>query len=147
MTPRIVASGCVAVIGFGLMLAPVEASARGGGFGAPRGLIGPGAFHPTIAKPSGIHPFHAKRFYHRGPFRYGAPLLWGTPYWYPVDTSPLYAAPYDQFVDDQPPFSAAGPGPTPRHISVVARPRVCNTQIVTVPSESGGQRAITVTRC
>ena len=152
MTPRIIVSGCAAVLGFGflgfgLMLAPVEASARGGGLAAPRGLSAPAGIGPMVAKPAvsggaavGIHPWHAKPYHHRRPFRHDLlPVVYG------ADYSPLYAMPYDPPADDLSP--TAGTGPTPRHISVIARPPTCNSQTMKVRSESGGERAITVTRC
>jgi hypothetical protein len=160
MTPRIVASGYAAVLGFGflgfgLMLAPVEAQARGGGLAAPRGPSAAAGIGPMVAKPAmsggaavGIHPWHAKPDHHRRPFRHGAqPVVWGAPYWYGADQSPLYVMPYDPPADDLSAYPTAGTGPTPRHISVVARPPTCSSQTMKVPSESGGERAITVTRC
>ena len=96
MTPRIVASGCAAVLGFGLMLAPAEAPARGGGLAAPRGLSAPAGIGAWVAKPAmsggaavGIHPWHAKPYHHRRPFRHGLlPVVWGAPYWYGAHYSP-----------------------------------------------------------
>ncbi len=119
MTPRIVASGCAAVLGFGLMLAPAEAPARGGGLAAPRGLSAPAGIGPLVAKPAmsggaavGIHPWHAKPYHHRRPFRHGAlPVVWGAPYWYGADYSPLYPVPYDQPLDDLSAYPLAETGP------------------------------------
>ena len=150
MTPRIVPSGCAALLSFGLMLAPSEASARGGGLAAPRGLSAPAGIGAWVAKPAmsggaavGIHPWHAKPHHLRRPFRHGAlPVVYG------ADYSPLYAMPYDQpAADDPSAYPTAGTGPAPRHISVIARPPTCNSQTMKVPSERGGERAITVTRC
>ena len=147
MTPRIVPSGCAALLSFGLMLAPSEASARGGGLAAPRGLSAPAGIGAWVAKPAmsggaavAIHPWHAKPYHHRRLFRHSLlPVVWG------ADYSPLYAMPYDPPADDLSP--TAWTGPTPRHISVIARPPTCNSQTMKVPSERGGERAITVTRC
>ena len=154
MTPRTVASGCAALLGFGflgfgLMLAPAEAQARGGGLAAPRGLSAPAGTGAWVAKPAlsggaavGIHPWHARPYHHRRPFRHGLlPVVYG------ADYSPLYGMPYDPPADDLSAYPTAGTGPTPRHISVIVRPSTCNSQTMKVPSESGGERAITVTRC
>ena len=154
MTPRIIASGCAAFLGFGflgfgLVLAPAEVLARGGGLAAPRGLSAPAGIGPMVAKPAtsggaavGIHPWHAKPHHHRRPLRHGfLPVVWG------ADYSPVYAMPYDPPTDDLSAYPTAGTGPTPRHIWVIVRPPTCDSQTMKVPSESGGERAITVTRC
>jgi len=128
------------------MLAPIEASARAGGFGGARGSA-PGGIHTMTAKPSGIHPGRAMRFHHRRPFRHGEPLQWDLPYSDSADYSAPYTVWYGPLPDEPTARPVVGTAATPRHISAVDRPSICNSQTMKVPSESGGERAITVTRC
>lgn len=146
MPHRMLASSSIAILGIGLMLAPVEAFARGGGFAAPRALSAPGGIRPPALR---IHHARTAPLHHRRWFRYGLPLaMWGTPTWYGVPDSPAsYPMPNEEPLDDLSAYPTAGTGPTPRHISVIARPPTCNSQTMKVRSESGGERAITVTRC
>jgi hypothetical protein len=146
MTRRLLASSSIAILGLGLMLAPEAAFARGGGFAGPRALsvsggIRPPTFHMRHARPAPLH--------HRGWFRYGVPAAaWGAPYWYGMDYNPaIYPVSYGRLPDDTPAYPVVETAPSPRHISVIVRPSRCNSQTMKVPSESGGERAITVERC
>jgi hypothetical protein len=162
-----VVAGFLAVLGTGLIAAPVETAARGGGFGGGgRGGFGGGGFggshgmsfrggfrapivRPAIARPTRaavparIHntvPF--ARFQHRiGPRRIwvGAPWYgdYGA-YWYGD-----YGDSTDVVPDVQTP-SATGPSPdsnmTPRRLG-------CSAQTYRVPSEAGGETSVKVVRC
>lgn len=146
MLHRMLASSSIAILGIGLMLAPVEAFARGGGFAAPRALSVPGSIRPPAVR---IHHARTAPLHHRRWFRYGLPpAMRGAPTWYGVPYSPaIYPVPNEQPLDDPSAYPLAETGPTPRHISVIVRPSTCNSQTMKVRSESGGERAITVTRC
>jgi hypothetical protein len=112
----------------GAVLAPVQASARSGGlaFGGGAALVGKGAAARSI------HP--ARRFQRalgaRLP-RYGSGAIYGTTY-DPVDYIGV-AWPY-------PRVQAASDGDA----TFIRR---CVADTVVVPSEAGGVRPITVTRC
>lgn len=138
MTHRLSAASAIAILGFGLMLVPGEASARGGGFAGARALAGPGGFRPALH----LRHAHGGPLHHRRWFRYGAPAVWGAPAWPGVEYSPTiyYLVPYSQ-LPDQPAYPVAEADPSPRQSPV------CSTQIMKVPSESGGLRTIKVERC
>jgi hypothetical protein len=117
MAKRTFAAGFIALLLAGWMFTPVEASARGGFF--------------RIGAPFkfGAYRFYARQFYPRDRLlNYGVPLVVSGGYGWPAVS-----------VNDQPPVMRDG----------FDRPvqRVCRPETVTVPSESGGMRDITVTRC
>src|SRR5262245_43393086 len=163
MTSRIVAS-FLALLAIGLIAAPVETAARGGGFGGGgfggggfggghgmsfRGgfrapIIRPAIARPTrVAVPARIHnnvPF--TRFRHAiGPRRIwvGAPWYgdYGA-YWYGDYGDPTYVEP-----DVQSP-SATSQGPDS---NVAPRRLGCSAQTYKVPSEAGGEPSVKVVRC
>jgi hypothetical protein len=140
MISRIHAAGFVAMLCLGLVLAPDEAFARGG-FGGRSFAFSPG-FHPSALRT----PFLAHRRFgferlrrHDG---LGVPLtvLGGVGYG-PSD----HVDPYFQPTDAEPDIvtGAIPGGGNP----VFLYRRGCLTQTVTVPSESGGKRAINIVRC
>ncbi len=125
MISRAVAAGFVALLSMGTMLAPDEGSARGG-FRAG-GL--PFAFK-TVAPFAGHHFHRFHHFRHRGALRQSV-----------VGGGIGYADPpvIDVGVKNLIPVAHNG----------LDRPlvRVCRAEIVNVPSETGGRRDVTVTRC
>lgn len=143
MTHRLSAASAIAILGFGLMLVPDEASARAGGFAGARAWAGPGGFRPALH----LRHAHGGPLHHRRSFRYGAPAVWGAPAWSGMEYSPTiyYLVPYSQLPDDPPGYPVAEAAPSLREGSV--RSPVCSTQIMRVPSESGGLRTIKVERC
>jgi hypothetical protein len=144
----------IVLLGVGLMVAPAETSARSGGFvAAPAwGAARPSVATPISARPSwpqrmtGAFPASIKgfrmsrRFEHRLP---GFPTWWGYAS-YPPDYYPSeYAAPYGEV-----PYAY----PSMENFSERSRPVVtyqpgCRTDTQKVPSESGGERSINITRC
>lgn len=145
MTPRMLI-GAIAVLGIGLVLAPVAASARGGaaaggrafhgGVGQP--LVRPGFVPPAVAVGAPVHTLRVG-LRHRQPFRW-QPAGWGG--WYGGSSDPAaYAVPYDSYSSSAPTVDAAPASFIP------VRPPGCGSQTKTVPSEAGGQRTITITRC
>lgn len=130
------------------LLAPDSACARGGGRGGGRPAAH--AFHPSGGFPA-FKRFHRSndlaaryRRFHR--FRY--------PYWWPnggllygAYYDPLGAAPpYDPLSDG---VDLAPPWPVSRDVPFVIYRPSCRLQTQTrvVPSEAGGERQITITRC
>ncbi len=146
---RIFAAGIV-VLGIGTLAAPVETSARSGGFVAASSLGARSFVRPSIATPFSAHTFRPEGMRQMNGFHMsrererqspGSPW-WGyasyLPSYYPSD----YAAPYAGF---------AYPYPT-ENFSERSRPIVtyqpgCRTETQKVPSESGGERSINITRC
>jgi hypothetical protein len=167
MFSRVCAAACAAALGIGVLAAPAESSARGGGV-AP-GRIG--AFHPPQPMPHGHPPFarvphaipptlhgavarvhagHLGAQRHRGTLYtfdgYGFPLTYG-------DNGAFYGSYYDpsDVVGSigAPVFAPPPAGPLPvaeRQAEVIDR-GPCRSQTVSVPTPSGGERSITITRC
>jgi hypothetical protein len=144
MTHRLSAASAIAILGFGLMLVPGEASARGGGFAGARAWAGPGGFRPALH----LRHAHGGPLHHRRWFRYGVPAVWGEPAWSGAQyLLPIYyLISYNQ-LPDQPAYSVADTGPSVRQDSDLVRSPTCTTQFTKVPSERGGQRTIKVERC
>jgi hypothetical protein len=132
-------AGSVAILGAALVLAPAAADARGGGMGGGRGFAMHG-FRP------GFHQMLLRhRFFGRsnlplsnfgggfaGGYGYGGGGDYSNPVTYPIQYG-LYDLP-----------------PSPWAFPVAATPAVrrpCTSEVRKVPSEDGGERAITVTRC
>jgi len=137
MTHRVLASVSIAVLGIGSMLVSETAFARGGGFARASGSFRAATFH--------LHHTRMGPLHHRRGFRDGTlPAVWGEPGWSGMEYSPAiyYLIPYSALPDP-----LAFPVAETRPIPMIGRPSVCKTQTVTVPSESGGERAITVERC
>jgi hypothetical protein len=157
------------MLGVGVLLAPVEAPARGGGFMAGRAGFAHGAFHSFVGQsfvqprpapaPGAIqgHGFRigsaalAPRLRFRRFFGTGLPLAGigitygGYDYYGGYGDQIAEAGAYGQPVyypaaDNFIPVPQAGyPFPSDRG--------VCRSQTLTVPSEAGGQRKVTITRC
>src|SRR5262245_49631155 len=143
---RSVVACCVAVVGVALVLAPDATSARSGGFAGGRGFAAPRA----IAAPPGfvlpkagfVAPFRhpLAGFRHRRQFSSLATTVW---------SSGDAAVGYDQTplvypATDDP--SLYGP-PNQGRLVYVPPPPGCRSESKIVPSEAGGERKITITRC
>jgi hypothetical protein len=140
MTHRVLASVSIAVLGIGSMLVSETAFARGGGFARASGFRAP-AFHLQHAR-TGLLP-------HRRGFGNGTlPSVWGEPGWSGMQYVPpiYYLVSYSDLYDPLA-YPVAATTSSPRQISVIDRPAICTSRTVVVPSERGGERAITVTRC
>jgi hypothetical protein len=143
-----IATAFLAIFAAGLIITPVETSARSGGFagshaipshaGFPGRMVRPGlgrGFPARTARPgfAGIHGL--RHFRHRRFVGAGAP--WGAWGYAPSDLGyyePPAVAPEEQPSDEPIPMQAP-----PR--------RGCSTQIYKVPSESGGEVSVKVVRC
>jgi hypothetical protein len=153
MTSRIFAAGIV-VFAIGAMVAPVETSARSGGFIAAPSFAARGAVRPSVAAPSSarafmpqrmtggiptIRGFHVSRLRdHRGS---DFPPPWGDAYvpnYYPSE----YAVPYEDR-----PYAYPAENFSERARPIVTYQPGCRTATQTVPSETGGERTINITRC
>ncbi len=149
MTIRIV-GGFLAILAIGLIAAPVETSARGGGFAGGHGMSFHGGFHapiirPAIARPQRVAvparnrtaPFaHFRRTI--GPRRVwvGAPWYgdYGAP-WYGDYGASSYVVP-----DEQSQPVASPTTEPPRRLG-------CSAQTYKVPSEAGGETSVKVWGC
>ena len=167
-------AGLVAVLAIGSMVVPTEASARAGGLGAGRGgsfasstVAGfHGGFHRSGARPSvpfrpvlppavhvptqlpaaKVEPLRQ----HRQPFDrfHGDGVSFG---YVAAGVSVFYGWP--EAVSDVPALAPAAPGlaePAPVYPGaepVTAFRHVCRSVPEIVPSEQGGAREITITRC
>jgi hypothetical protein len=142
---RTVVAGCVAVVGVGLLLAPDMTSARPGGFAGGRGIpAAPGALlvRPGFVplKPPIVAPIHARPF---AGFRHRRQLGSPATVWSSGDAvgyaqSPLVYPTGDPNVYGQ---------PDQGRIVYVPPPPGCRSESKSVPSEAGGERKVTITRC
>jgi hypothetical protein len=131
----VLASVSIAVLGIGSMLVSETAFARGGGFARASGGFRAPAFHLQHAR-TGLLP-HRRGFGNRT-----LPAVWGEPGWSGMQYVPpiYYLVSYSDLPDPLAyPVAATA---LPRD-----RPSICNSRTMVVPSERGGERAITVTRC
>jgi hypothetical protein len=155
MSSRILAASII-VIGVGTMVTPVETSAAGSApVIAGHSIVTPGA-RPPLAAPAFAHRFAPRTtgafptrmdgFRRMSRLGTGFPVGWdyGSPYpgYYPYG-GPEYAAPYGPYPYPYPPMENFSERSRP----VVARPPECHTDTQKVPSESGGERTINITRC
>jgi len=138
MTSRMFAASII-TLGIGAMFAPVETSAGSGGFIAAPSLAARGA--PPVARTFPPHRIIGAFPTHRR----GSGFLpgWGyassVPSYYP----PEYTAPYGTFPYAYPPTENFSERSRP----VAAHPPECHTDTQKVPSETGGERTINITRC
>jgi hypothetical protein len=140
MTHRVLALVSIVVLGIGSMLVSETAFARGGGFARAAGGIRAPAFHMHHARTGALH--------HRRGFGYGTPpSVWGEPAWSGMQYVPTvyYLVSYSDLPD--PTAYPVAANASPRQLSVTDRPATCNSRTMMVPSERGGERAITVRRC
>ena len=167
MTLRIFASS-VAILGIGLVLAPVAASARGGGVAAGRAFsvrgagphVGPAVVHPgaPVMRPAigggaaagfgsplveGVGAAVHSVNFHTTKFRHRPPFRWSQAAWGGWEggtyDSAIDAIPYD-------PYALPAVDDVAARVTPVREPG-CTVQIKTVPSEAGGERAIRIVRC
>jgi hypothetical protein len=149
MLHRMTAAG-IALLGACCLAAPLAISAgmnagmNAGMSGRPAApslpLVDPGKPIPNPPPQSGGNHQHFafRSFRHHEGAEPGTPLWWGAAGYYPqVESEPSEAPGYVYL---------------PRDFTDRPRPQVlyqpgCRTDTVTVPSESGGQRAINITRC
>jgi hypothetical protein len=176
MIDRMLVAGLALVLSLGAIFAPLEASARSGGFGAGRS-IGMG-FHRAAVRPfvhvrhaprPAVLPFaharHAPRLavtrpiavraravrfahmrHHRRVFGADLPLA-GIGVIYGTSYPDDDVAPYQQrLYADPTDDAAASQAAVPAGGDPVA-PRACRSQIQTVPSGRGGETQVTITRC
>jgi hypothetical protein len=158
MSSRIFAASIV-VIGIGAMIPPVETSAGSAPLAAAP-MVRPGAPPHVAAPPS------ARRFVPRGTGAFPRidgfhrmsrlgdgrgqvfPQWWGyastfPDYYPPAYAAPEYGAPYGEFPYVSPPYVNFSERSRP----IVAHAPECRTDTQKVPSESGGERTINITRC
>jgi hypothetical protein len=145
----------IGILGIGTMIAPIETLARSGGFAAPS-LSARGVVRPSFAPPHSVHlplqhGFSGEFSGHMRDFRMarpgdrrggqGFPLWWAGAY---VPSYPYgYADPSWEGAYDYPPMANFSERSRP----VVTYQPGCRTDTQTVPSESGGERTINITRC
>jgi len=137
MLHRIMAAA-IAIVGASLLAAPLAQAFNQHGAGLP--LVDPGKPIPTPPSGGGTHPhfgaFH--NFRRHEELANGFPLWWGYAGAYqPAETTttepPIFVYPSRDFADRSRPQVFYQPG--------------CRTDTQTVPSEAGGTRTITITRC
>jgi len=154
MVNRTLVAGFAAVLAAGSMLAPVEASARGGGFGGGRGVGFHGGFnrHFVPVRPVPRHFVHGHLRPHFRSGRLhdrrdsgldGANGLYGYGSSYP-DYGSGYAPAYTGSADPAAGYPAY---PYPGAGQPIGYRHVCRSTVEMVPSERGGTTDITVTRC
>jgi len=143
MSARMLA-GVIALFGIGLVLSPDAASARRAGVPLGRALHGgplvrPGMIAPALPAAGAVAPLHAfgiPGFRHR---RQQPTSVGG---WYGGTSDPVgYAVPYEA-------SPAQGPAANVVPANLIpVQTQGCSGQTKTVPSEAGGVRTITITRC
>ena len=146
MTVRI-AAGFLAVVAVGLIAAPVESSASGGGFAGGHGMSFRGGFRapmirPAIARPqrvavpAGIRTAPIAHFRHAiGPRRVWVGAPWYGDYGYGDYGNSTYVVP-----DEQSQPVARPTTQTPRRLG-------CSAQTYKVPSEAGGETEFSLHLC
>jgi hypothetical protein len=139
---------CVVVAGVALVLAPDATSARGGGFAgghgiaAPRAIAAPPGF--VLPKAGFVAPFRTRPF---AGFRFRRQLNSpATTVWSSGDAAGYNQAQIPLVYPAAGDPSGYGP-PDQGRIVYVPPPPGCRTDSKTVPSEAGGERTITITRC
>jgi hypothetical protein len=128
---RSLTAGFAAMLGVGLVLAPAATSARSGGFAAGRAFSFHGAPRAPVVRPAiALSPLRHRR-------NFGSPVT--------VSGGSGDAAGYDQGPLLYP--AAADGAPDQGRIVYVPPPPGCRSDTKIVPSEAGGERKITITRC
>jgi hypothetical protein len=141
MTIRI-AAGFLSVLAVGLIAAPVETSARGGGFAGGHGMSFRGGFRapmirPAIARPQRVAVPARIRTAPFAHFRHaiGPRRVWVGAPWYGYDGVSTYVVP-----DEQSQPVASPTTEPPRRLG-------CSAQTYKVPSEAGGETSVKVWGC
>jgi hypothetical protein len=148
--PRSLTPGFVVILGIGLVLAPAATSAKSGGFAGGRasfqGALRAAPMRPAVAIPQAaagnaaaaqIHVHRRVPFRHRRDF--GSPVIAGG------DNG--YAAGYAQGPAPYPGFDDPGADGARGRVVYVPPPPGCRPDSQMVPSETGGERKITIVRC
>jgi hypothetical protein len=150
MFSRIFAAG-IGVLGIATTVAPVETSARPGGFAAASSLGSRGFVRPSIARRFSAHTFRPEGMRQINDFHMsregerqspGSPWWWGYGSDFPGYYPSGYAAPYGEF-----PYPYPAENFSERSRPIVTYEPGCRTETQTVPSEGGGERSINITRC
>jgi hypothetical protein len=143
MTIRI-AGSFLAIFAAGLILAPIETFARGGGRGFRAPIARP-AVAAAIARPAVARTANRRFQQRRGLAPYGGYYPWYGGYYYYDDQYSSYGSP-----DQQP----MGPAMVYPNQPQTNQPQTnqpqrsgCSTQTYSVPSESGGQRSVKIVTC
>jgi len=161
------AASSIAILGIGLLLAPADAFARGGGGGGMAAGRAVGFRAPVmrpimpVARPAAISSpalrgpvpmsvpaarsgaathipgFRAARLHHRRLFGWGLPPTIWTDGYGGYYNPAMYPYQYDQLPDI----------PSAATRVVVVRRAGCSSESVKVDSEGGGERSITIVRC
>jgi hypothetical protein len=152
MTSRIVAAS-IFLLGIGSIVAPVETSAGSGGLVTAPALAAPASIRPFLGAPPSAHMSMPPRMSREFPARIrdfrlsrlglGFPLWWGYPSYVPNYYPSDYTLPYEVPPYAYPPIDNFSERSRP----VVAHPPECRTDTQKVPSETGGERTINITRC
>src|SRR6266478_8833871 len=152
MIIRIVAS-FLAVLVAGLIAAPVETSARGGGFAGGHGMSFRGGFRAPIIRPAIARPTRvaAARIHNTVPFaRFrhstGPRRIWVGAPWYSDYGAPWYGDYGDSTYVAPDSQSPSATSPTPDS-DTAPRRLGCSAQSYRVPSEAGGETSVKVVRC
>ncbi len=145
MTIRIV-GGFLAILAIGLIAAPVETSARGGGFAGGHAMSFRGGFRapmirPAIARPQRVAVPARTRTASFAPFRrtIGPRRVWVGAPWYGDYGVPWYGD-YGVSPDEQSQPVASPTTEPPRRLG-------CSAQTYKVPSEAGGETSVKVWGC
>ncbi len=147
MTIRIV-GGFLAILAIGLIAAPVETSARGGGFAGGHAMSFRGGFRapmirPAIARPQRVAVSARTRTASFAPFR-GPRRVWVGAPWYGDYGYGDYGVPwygdYGVSPDEQSQPVASPTTEPPRRLG-------CSAQTYKVPSEAGGETSVKVWGC
>jgi hypothetical protein len=140
------AAGMAALVTFGIgaTIAPVETSARSGGFGAAPSMSAHGSVRSSFASPHSALA-HMRDFRTRLGDRRGERT--GFPLWWSGDYLPSYPYGYADLSGEVPYAYPPMENFSERSRPIVTHPPACRTDTQTVPSESGGERTINITRC
>jgi len=166
-----IAASIIGIVAIGLLVAPPETSARGGGFAGGRAMpvMAAPVARPLVARPpvtprpAGT-PLRAHRlahFRHHRFFGAGLPAGWWSypgygDYYDPSGYSPFYQQPI--YPDPATAYPVTGYPPVPypppavapiseRIIYVVPLRAGCSTETYKVRSAAGGERSVDVVRC
>jgi hypothetical protein len=140
------AAGIAAVVtlGIGTMIAPDQASARAGGFVAASSLSAHGSVRSSFASPhSALGHMRDFRMAHPGDRHVGT----GFPLWWAGGYLPSYPYGYADPFGEVPHAYPLMENFSERSRPVVIYQPGCRTDSQTVPSETGGERTINITRC
>jgi hypothetical protein len=149
MTIRI-AAGFLAILASGLIAAPVETSARGGGFAGGHAMSFRGGFRAPMIRPAIARPqrFAVPARIRTAPFAHfrhaiGPRRVWVGAPWYGDYGAPWYGdyGVSTYIVPDEQSQPVASPTTEP------PRRLGCSAQTYKVPSEAGGERSVKVWGC